>query len=75
MELGELKAFVTVAAEHSFSRGVQPCAHVLLPALKFFLAKQPHVSIEFRRVPELYILGEVGAGAIDIGVTTRDQSP
>jgi DNA-binding transcriptional LysR family regulator len=148
MELGELKAFVTVAAEHSFSRaaiklcrtqpavsqairrleddlggrlfdrstkyarltqagdallpeaigllrmadeaaatvrqlshrdravlrigGDEPCAHVLLPALKFFLAKQPHVSIEFRHVPELDILGEVGAGTIDIGVTTGD---
>jgi DNA-binding transcriptional LysR family regulator len=151
MELGELKVFVTVAAEHSFSRaaiklcrtqpavsqairrleedlgerlfdrrtksatltkagdallpkatgllrmaddaaatirqlsqrdrailrigGDEPGAHVLLPALSIFLAKQPHVSVEFRRVADLDILGEVGAGTIDIGVTTREGVP
>jgi DNA-binding transcriptional LysR family regulator len=151
MELGELKAFVTVAAEHSFSRaamelcrtqpavsqairrleedlgerlfdrstkhatlthagdallpeaigllrmagetaatirqlsqrdravlrigGDEAAAHVLLPALSIFLAKQPHVSIEFRRVTDLDILGEVGAGTIDLGVTTGGRVP
>jgi DNA-binding transcriptional LysR family regulator len=151
MELGELKVFVTVAAEHSFSRaalklcrtqpavsqairrleedlgerlfdrstksatlthagdallpeairllrmvddtaatirqlsqrhravlrigGDEPGAHVLLPVLSIFLAKQPHVSIEFRPVAELDILGEVGAGTIDIGVTTSERVP
>jgi DNA-binding transcriptional LysR family regulator len=151
MELGELKVFVTVAAEHSFSRaaiklcrtqpavsqairrleedlgerlfdrstkhatltpagqallpdairllrmagdaaasvrqlsqrdravlrigGDEPGAHVLLPALSIFLAKQPHVSIEFRRVADMDVLGEVGAGTIDIGVTTRERVP
>jgi DNA-binding transcriptional LysR family regulator len=151
MELGELKAFVTVAAEHSFSRaamelcrtqpavsqairrleedlgerlfdrstkhatlthagdallpeaigllrmagetaatirqlsqrdravlrigGDEAAAHVLLPALSIFLAKQPHVSIEFRRVTHLDILGEVGAGTIDLGVTTGGRVP
>ena len=151
MELGELKVFVTVAAEHSFSRaaiklcrtqpavsqairrleedlgerlfdrstkcatltqagdallpeairllrmadeaaatirqlsqrdravlrigGDEPGAHVLLPALSIFLAKQPQVSIEFRRVADLDIVGEVGAGTIDIGVTTRERVP
>ena len=151
MELGELKAFVTVAAEHSFSRaairlcrtqpavsqairrlekdlgerlfgrsarhptltqagdallpeairllrmadvaaatirqlsqrdrtvlrigGDEVAAHVLLLALPIFLDKQPHVSIEFRRVADLDTLGEVGAGTIDIGVTTRERVP
>ena len=151
MELGELKVFVTVAAEHSFSRaaiklcrtqpavsqairrleedlgerlfdrstkcatltqagdallpeairllrladaaaatirqlsqrdravlrigGDEPGAHVLLPALSIFLARQPQVSIEFRRVADLDIVGEVGAGTIDIGVTTRERVP
>ena len=151
MELGELKVFVTVAAEHSFSRaaiklcrtqpavsqairrleedlgerlfdrstksatltqagdallpeairllqmadeaaatirqlsqrdravlrigGDEPGAHVLLPALSIFLAKRPNVSIEFRRVADLDILVEVGAGTIDIGVTTRERVP
>jgi DNA-binding transcriptional LysR family regulator len=151
MELGELKVFVTVATEHSFSRaaiklcrtqpavsqavrrleedlgerlfdrstkhatltpaghallpdairllrmagdaaasirqlsqrdravlrigGDEPGAHVLLPALSTFLAKQPHVSIEFRRVADMDVLGEVGAGNIDIGVTTRERVP
>ena len=151
MELGELNVFVTVAAEHSFSRaaiklcrtqpavsqairrleedlgerlfdrstkhatltpaghallpdairllrmagdaaasirqlsqrdravlrigGDEPGAHVLLPVLSIFLAKQPHVSIEFRRVADMDVLGEVGAGTIDIGVTTRARVP
>ena len=55
--------------------GDEPGAHVLLPALSIFLAKQPQVSIEFRRVADLDILAEVGAGTIDIGVTTRDRVP
>ena len=55
--------------------GDEAAAHVLMPALKFFLAKQPHVSIEFRRVADLDTLGEVGAGTIDIGVTTRERVP
>jgi DNA-binding transcriptional LysR family regulator len=53
----------------------EPGAHVLLPALSIFLAKQPHVSIEFRRVADMDVLGEVGAGTIDIGVTTRERVP
>jgi DNA-binding transcriptional LysR family regulator len=40
-----------------------------------FLAKQPHVSIEFRRVVDLDTLGEVGAGTIDIGATTMERVP
>ena len=151
MELGELKAFVTVAAEHSFSRAAiklcrtppavsqairrleedlgerlfdrstkcatltqagdallpeairllrladeaaatirqlsqrdravlrigsdEPGAHVLLPSLSIFLARQPQVSIEFRRVADLDVLAEVGAGTIDIGITTRERVP
>ena|SRR5688572_29627907 len=151
MELGELRVFVTIAAEHSFSRaaiklcrtqpavsqairrleedlgerlfdrstkratltragdvllpeairllqiadeaaatirqlsqrdravlrigGDEPGAHVLLPALSIFLGEQPQVSIEFRRVADLDILSEVGAGTIDIGITTRDYVP
>jgi DNA-binding transcriptional LysR family regulator len=55
--------------------GDEAAAHVLLPALSIFLAKQPHVSIEFRRVADSDILGEVGAGTIDIGVTTRERVP
>jgi DNA-binding transcriptional LysR family regulator len=55
--------------------GDETAAHVLLPALSIFLAGHPHVSIEFRRVADLDILGEVGAGAIDIGVTTRARVP
>jgi DNA-binding transcriptional LysR family regulator len=151
MELGELRVFVTVAAEHSFSRaaiklcrtqpavsqairrleedlgerlfdrrtkratltragdallpeairllqiaddaaatirqlsqrdravlrigGDEPGAHVLLPALSIFLAEQPGVSIEFRRVADLDILSEVGAGTIDVGITSRARVP
>ena len=55
--------------------GDEPGAHVLLPALSIFLAEQPHVSIEFRRVADLDILSEIGAGTIDVGVTTRDYVP
>jgi DNA-binding transcriptional LysR family regulator len=55
--------------------GDEAAAHVLLPALSIFLAKKPHVSIEFRRVADLDTLGEVGAGTIDIGVTTRERVP
>ena len=55
--------------------GDEAAAHVLLPALPIFLAKQPHVSIEFRRVADLDILAEVGAGTIDIGITTKERVP
>jgi DNA-binding transcriptional LysR family regulator len=55
--------------------GDEAAAHVLMPALSIFLAKQPHVSIEFRHVADLDTLGEVGAGTIDIGVTTRERVP
>jgi len=151
MELGELRVFVTVAAEHSFSRaaiklgrtqpavsqavrrleedlgerlfdrrtksaaltpagdaflpkaigllqmadeaattirqfsqrdravlrigGDEPGAHVLLPALSILLARQPDISIEFRRVADPDILAQVGEGTIDIGVTTRERVP
>ena len=151
MELGELKVFVTVATEHSFSRaalklcrtqpavsqavrrleqelgellfdrstksatltqagdallpqaiqllrmadeavatvqqlsqreravlrigGDEPDAYILLSALSTFLLEQPHVSVEFRRVADLDVLAEVGAGTIDIGITTRERVP
>jgi DNA-binding transcriptional LysR family regulator len=151
MELGELKVFVTVATEHSFSRaaiklcrtqpavsqavhrleedlgellfdrstksvkltragdallpeairllrmadetvatvrqlserdravlrigGDEPDAHILLPALSTFLLQQPHLSVEFRRVADLDVPAEVGAGTIDIGITTRERVP
>ena len=151
MELGELKVFVTVATEHSFSRaaiklcrtqpavsqavrrleedlgerlfdrstksatltqagdallpeaiqllrmadeavatvrqlsqrdravlrigGDEPDAHILLPALSTFLLQQPHLSVEFRRVADMDVLAEVGAGTIDIGITTRERLP
>jgi DNA-binding transcriptional LysR family regulator len=151
MELGELKVFVTVATEHSFSRAAiklcrtQPAvsqavrrleedlgevlfdrstksvkltqagdallpdairllrmadetvatvrqlsqqdravlriggdeadAHTLLPTLSTFLLQQPHLSVEFRRVADLDVLAEVGAGTIDIGITTRERVP
>src|SRR5687767_8661361 len=151
MELGELKVFVTVATEHSFSRaaiklcrtqpavsqavrrleedlgellfdrstksakltpagdallpeaiqllrmadeavatvrqlsereravlrigGDEPDAHILLPALSTFLLQQPHLSVEFRRVADLDVVREVGAGTIDIGITTRERVP
>jgi len=151
MELGELKVFVTVATEHSFSRaalklcrtqpavsqavrrleqelgellfdrstksatltqagdallpqaiqllrmadeavatvhqlsqreravlrigGDEPDAYILLSALSTFLLEQPHVSVEFRRVADPDVLAEVGAGTIDIGITTRERVP
>jgi DNA-binding transcriptional LysR family regulator len=50
-------------------------ADALLPTLSIFLTKQPHVSIEFRRVADVDILGEVGDGTVDIGVTTRQRVP
>jgi len=151
MELGELKVFVTVATEHSFSRaaiklcrtqpavsqavrrleedlgellfdrstkstkltqagnallpeaiqllriadeavatvrqlsqrdravlrigGDEPDAHILLPVLSTLLLQQPHLSVEFRRVADLDVLAEVGAGTIDIGITTRERVP
>lgn len=151
MELGELRVFVTIAAEHSFSRaaiklcrtqpavsqavrrledslgerlfdrrtkgatltragdallpeairllqladetaatirrlsqqdravlrigGDEPGAHVLLPALSIFLAEQPRVSVAFQRVADLDILSEVGAGTIDVGITSRERVP
>ena len=37
--------------------------------------QQPHVSVEFRRVADLDVLAEVGAGTIDIGITTRERVP
>jgi len=55
--------------------GDEPDAHILLPALSAFLLQQPHVSVEFRRVADLDILAEVGAGTIDIGITTRERVP
>lgn len=151
MELGELKVFVTVAAEHSFSRaaiklgrtqpavsqairrleedlgellfdrstkfatltpaggallpdaiqllrmadqavatvrelsqqdrmvlrigGDEPDAHILLPALSTFLLQQPQVSVEFRRMVDLDVVAEVGAGTIDMGLTTTERVP
>jgi DNA-binding transcriptional LysR family regulator len=55
--------------------GDEPDAHILLPALSIFLLQQPHVSVEFRRVADLDVLPEVGAGTIDIGITTRERVP
>ena len=55
--------------------GGEPGAHVLIPALSIFLARQPHFSVEFRRVADLDVLAEVGAGTIDIGITTRERVP
>jgi DNA-binding transcriptional LysR family regulator len=48
---------------------------MLLPVLSTFLLQQPQVSVEFRRVADLDVLAEVGAGTIDIGVTTRERVP
>jgi DNA-binding transcriptional LysR family regulator len=53
----------------------EPDAHVLLPALSIFLLRQPHVSVEFRRVADLDVLAEVGAGTIDMGITTSERVP
>jgi len=55
--------------------GDEPDAHILLPALSIFLLRQPHVSVEFRRVADLDILAEVGAGTIDMGITTSERVP
>jgi DNA-binding transcriptional LysR family regulator len=55
--------------------GDEPDAHILLPALSTFLVQQPHVSVEFRRVADLDVLVEVGAGTIDMGITTRERVP
>ena len=152
MELGELKAFVTVATEHSFSRAAiklcrtQPAVSQAIRRLeedlgerlvrsqhevrearrrqamrccpkrsncsewptkqwprsgscrsgtarscglaatnptltscsrrcRYSSLQQPHVSVEFRRVADLDVLAEVGAGTIDIGITTRERVP
>src|SRR4051812_44360679 len=71
MKLAELKTCRTVMR----IGGDEAAAHVLLPALSMFLARQPHVSIEFRRVAHVDTLGEVAAGTIDIAVTTRERVP
>jgi len=55
--------------------GDEPDAHILLPALSTFLTQQPHVSVEFRRVADLDVLAEVGAGTIDMGITTSERVP
>lgn len=55
--------------------GDEPDAHVLLPALSTFLRQQPHVSVEFRRVADTDVPAEVGAGNIDLGITTRERVP
>jgi DNA-binding transcriptional LysR family regulator len=55
--------------------GDEPDAHILLPVLSTFLLQQPHISVEFRRVADLDVLAEVGAGTIDIGITTRERVP
>ena len=55
--------------------GDEPDAHILLPALSIFLLRQPHVSVEFRPVADLDILAEVGAGTIDMGITTSERVP
>jgi len=48
-------------------------AHVLLPTLSSFLSQQPDISVEFPRIPDLDVPGEVGTGSIDIGVTNSDR--
>jgi DNA-binding transcriptional LysR family regulator len=53
----------------------EPDAQILLPALLTFLLQQPHVSVEFRRVADMDVPAEVGAGTIDIGITTRERVP
>src|SRR6185436_10522444 len=55
--------------------GDEADAHILLPTLSTFLLQQPHLSVEFRRVADLDVLAEVGAGTIDIGITTRERVP
>ena len=51
----------------------EPDAHALLPALTVFLVDQPHVSVEFRRIADVDMVGEVGAGNVDVGVTTANR--
>jgi DNA-binding transcriptional LysR family regulator len=48
-------------------------AHALLPALTVFLTDQPHVSVEFRRVADVDMVGAVSGGNVDIGVTTATR--
>jgi DNA-binding transcriptional LysR family regulator len=55
--------------------GDEADAHVLLPALSIVLLRPPHVSVEFRRVADLDVLAEVGAGTIDMGITTSERVP
>ena len=55
--------------------GDEADAHILLPTLSTFLLQQPHLSVEFRRVADLDVPAEVGAGTIDIGITTRERVP
>jgi DNA-binding transcriptional LysR family regulator len=55
--------------------GDEPDAHILLPALSTFLLRQPHVSVEFRRVADLDVVGAIGAGTIDVGITSRERVP
>jgi len=55
--------------------GEEPDAHIVLPALSTLLLQQPHLSVEFRRVADLDVLAEVGAGTIDVGITTRERVP
>jgi DNA-binding transcriptional LysR family regulator len=53
----------------------EPDAHLLLPVLSTLLLEQPHLSVEFRRMADLDVVAEIGAGTIDIGITTRDRVP
>jgi DNA-binding transcriptional LysR family regulator len=55
--------------------GDEPDAHIMLPALSTVLFQRPHLSVEFRRVADLDVVAEVGAGTIDVGMTTRDRVP
>jgi DNA-binding transcriptional LysR family regulator len=55
--------------------GDEPDAHIMLPALSTVLLQQPHLSVEFRRVADVDVVAEVGAGTIDVGMTTRDRVP
>src|SRR5215216_5752144 len=51
----------------------EPDAHAVLPALTVFLADRPQVSVEFRRIADADMVGEVGAGHVDVGVTTAKR--
>ena len=55
--------------------GDESDAHILLPALSTLLLGQPHLSVDFRRVADLDVFAEVGAGTIDVGITTRERVP